>query len=95
LQLFAGQLLQRVQLFAARLMQLLQLFAAGRCLVRAAWWLPSAAWSVARVPGAGGHRPSWSRSCCLVPGPGAGGCLVAQLLPAAVFVFVFLVGPCL
>jgi len=82
LQLFAAWLLQRVQLFAARLMQLLQLFAAGR----AAWWLPSAAWSVVRVPGAGGCRalpggcrPSWSRSCCLVP----------------VFVFVFLVGRCL
>ena len=55
-------------------------------LVRAAWWLPSAAWSVVRVPGAGGCRPTWSRSCCLVPGPGAGGCLVAQLLPGRVCV---------
>ena len=68
----------------------LQLFAAGRCLVcaawsvgrrlpSAAWWLPSAAWWLPAV-------------------------LVAQLLPVAawsrscclvVFVFVFLVGPCL
>jgi hypothetical protein len=37
------------------------------CQVRAAWWLPSAAWSVVRVPG-------------------AGGCLVAQLLPGRVCV---------
>jgi hypothetical protein len=60
------------------------------CQVRAAWWLPSAAWSVVRVPGAGGCRPPAE--------------LVAQLLPVAawsrscclvVFVFVFLVGPCL
>jgi hypothetical protein len=83
LQLFAGQLLQRVQLFAGQLLQRLQLFAAGRCLGRAAWtwcrWLPSAAWwlpadLVAQLlPVA-----AWSRSCCL-----------------AVFVFVIQAGPCL
>ena len=73
LQLFAGQLLQRLQLFAAWSIAAAAVIC---CLVLAAWWLPSAAWSLVRVPGAGGHRPSWSRSCCLLPGPGAGGCLV-------------------
>jgi hypothetical protein len=73
LQLFAGQLLQRVQLFAARLMQLLQLFAAGRAGPRAWCRWPPAALVAQLLPVA-----AWSRSCCLV-----------------VFVFVFLVGPCL
>jgi hypothetical protein len=94
LQLFAGQLLQRVQLFAARLMLLLQLFAAGRagprclvaaerCLVRGprAWcrWLPSAAWwPPAALVAQLLPVAAWSRSCCL-----------------AVFVFVIRAGPCL
>ena len=69
------------------------------CLVRALQLLPVAAWAVGRA--AWFAVICWSITaalaviCCLVPGPGAGGCLVAQLLPGSVFVFVFLVGPCL
>ena len=62
-----------------------------RCLVNGSccsYSLPAAAWSALPGPGAGGRRPPWSRSCCLVPGPAAGGCLVAQLLPGRVCVCV-------